>query len=123
MTAVKERGECAVHFDSGNHRYNVWSGGPNRIYDGGTGDDVLVRTVDLTAYGSGVGYGLGASPGISGSANLLDSSVVFNSRGFVNNAGGYVYFQNNRNGCYATGVSAAGSVLLRKWTGGAPPWE
>jgi len=123
LTAIKDRSECAVYFDSGNCCYQIWSGGPNRIYDGRTGDDVLVKTIEVSTYGSGVNYGLGDSSAITGVVNLLDNSVVFNSRGFINSSGGYVYFQNNRNASYAAGVSASGAVLLRRWTGSTTQWK
>jgi len=123
MTAVNQMGECAVVFDITNNCYRVWSGGTNRVYDNASGDDVLIKTVNLTEWGNGLRYGNGnaSSPigetfgdGVTFSSNR----VVFDSRGMINSlTGGYVYLQNNRNGVYAAGVQGSGVILLRRWTG------
>ena len=121
MTAIKERAECAVVFDNTAGCYQIILGGTgadaDRAYGTG-GNDVVVKTVTFSDYGSGVSYGVGAGTAISGSSNLIGSFVVFNPRGFINaSTGGYVYLKNNRNACFAPGVSVSGSILLRKWTG------
>jgi type IV fimbrial biogenesis protein FimT len=121
MTAIKERAECAVVFDTTAAHYQIILGGTgadaDRAYGTG-GNDVVVKTVTFSEYGSGVNYGVGVSTAISGSTNLNGSAVVFNPRGFINaSSGGYIYLQNNRDACFATGVSTSGSILLRKWTG------
>jgi prepilin-type N-terminal cleavage/methylation domain-containing protein len=123
MTAVNQKGECAVAFSANKQRYQIWSGGNNRVYDNGGGDDVLLKTIDLTGYGSGVRYGKGsaASPigatfgdGITFSSNR----VVFDSGGMVKSlTGGYVYLQNNRNACYAVGALGSGVIVLKRWMG------
>ncbi len=124
MTAVNQIGECAVVFSADNLRYQVWSGGSNKVYDGATGDDVLLKTVNLSRYGSGIRYGNGAaaSPvgGSFGAKGITFASdrVVFNSRGMINSlTGGYVYLQNNRNACFAVGALGSGVILVKRWTG------
>jgi type IV fimbrial biogenesis protein FimT len=123
MMAVNQKGECAVVFSADEQRYHIWSGGSNKVYDNGSGDDVLLKTVDLTGYGSGVRYGKGSatSPvgatfgdGITFSSNRL----VFDSGGMVKSlTGGYVYLQNDRNACYAVGALGSGVLLLKRWMG------
>jgi type IV fimbrial biogenesis protein FimT len=123
MTAVNQKGECAAVFSRVNHRYQIWSGGNNKVYDNASGDDVLLKTVDLSGYGSGVRYGKGSagSPigGTFGDGITFSSNrVVFDSRGMVKSlTGGYVYLQNNRKACYAVGVLGSGVILLKRWIG------
>jgi prepilin-type N-terminal cleavage/methylation domain-containing protein len=125
MTAVNLKGECAVVFDKSNNRYQIWSGGANKVYEDASGDDVLVRTVDLGNYGNGIGYGSGsATVPIAGSFGAFEPNnrLVFDSRGTVKSAaGGYVYLQNGLNSSYAVGVGDAGVISLKRWTG--KKWE
>jgi len=127
MEAIKIRGECAVAFDLGNNRYQVVSGGTDRDYST-TGDNVVIKTVTLSDYKSGVGYGHGeatkkatTSGGTIGDdISFTGDTVVFNSRGMINdNAGGYVYIENERSASFAVGVWSTGLVVLRKWQNGA----
>src|SRR5512136_2836896 len=59
MTAVKDRARCGILFDVTNSRCRVVSAGPNRTF--GDSDDVTLKTVNLSEYGSGVGYGHGSA--------------------------------------------------------------
>ena len=123
MTAVNLKGECAVVFNTSTNQYRIWACGPNKVFDNASGDDVLVKTVDLSHYGNGIGYGSGTatSPigGTFGDGITFQSNrLVFDSRGTVKSAtGGYAYLQNNMNACYAVGVIGSGVILLKKWTG------
>jgi prepilin-type N-terminal cleavage/methylation domain-containing protein len=123
MTAVNQQGECALVFSGDDHLYQVWSSGDNKVFDGAKGDDVLLKTIDLAGYGSGVRYGEGSagSPigGTFGDGITFSSNrVVFDSRGMVKSlTGGYVYLQNNRNACYAVGALGSGVVVLKRWIG------
>ena len=133
MTAVKDRAGCAVLFDRANSLYRVVNSGPNRSFESTSssvgGDDVILRTVNLSEYGSGVVYGHGsASSGVAGSGFGDDvaidgDGVVFDSRGMIlkpnggASAGGYVYVQNNKNNTYAAGVWTSGVIVIRRWTG------
>jgi prepilin-type N-terminal cleavage/methylation domain-containing protein len=127
MTAVNLRGECAVVFDKDNNRYRIWSGGPNKVYDDASGDDVPVRTVDLANYGNGIGYGNGCATVPIGASfgdgiTFTSNRLVFDSRGTVKGAaGGYVYLQNSLNSSHAVGVLGSGIVLMKRWTG--KEWE
>jgi prepilin-type N-terminal cleavage/methylation domain-containing protein len=128
MTAVKNRAECAVVFDPANSRYQIILGGQgsdtDRVYGTG-GNDVVVKTVTFSAYGSGVNYGhanatqqVGGGGGITNDITFSGDVVVFNSSGAINgDSGGYVYLQNNKNTSYAVGVWGSGGVVLRKWNG------
>jgi len=133
MTAVKDRAGCAVLFDRASSLYRVVSSGVNRTFESTStsvgGDDVVLRTVNFSEYGSGLAYGHGsASSGVGGVAfgddvAIDDDGVVFDSRGMIlkptggASAGGYVYVQNNKNNTYAAGVWASGVIVMRRWTG------
>jgi type IV fimbrial biogenesis protein FimT len=127
-TAIRERGECAVKFDKNGNSYQVVSGGPDRKYST-TEDNVVVKTVALPDYGSGLRFGhgsatrkVGQNQPIADSISYPGDRVVFNSRGMTTGTfGGYAYVQNNRNSCYAVGTWSSGIVVLRKWNGSA--WE
>ena len=126
--AIRDRGECTVEFDREANRYQVVSGGIDRIYS--TGDDnVVLKTVILPDYGSGCSFGpgtatrkVGQNEPIRDSVSFPGDRVVFNFRGMTTGTfGGYAYLQNDRNDCYAVGTWSTGIVVLRKWNGSA--WE
>lgn len=142
LEAVKENGDCAVVFNAGAGTYQVISGGADKDYYV-TGDNVVLNTVDFLTYDDdgNIGYGraTGSNPLDAGrgfdnnitfddnnGGNDGDDTVVFNSRGMINNqfnSAGEVYLVNIRNTSYVVGVTAAGSVLLRKWDGSSGSWE
>jgi type IV fimbrial biogenesis protein FimT len=138
MTAVKDRARCGVLFDVANARYRVVSAGPNRTFESNSGavagDDVILKTVNFSEYGSGVGYGHGAATagvggaGFDNNVTFDEDGILFDSRGLVFKPSntpatldGYVYLQNNRNNSYAVGVWISGLVVMRRWTGSA--WQ
>jgi prepilin-type N-terminal cleavage/methylation domain-containing protein len=140
MTAVKDRAGCGVLFDVTNGLYRVVSAGPNRTFESTAsavgGDDVVLRTVNFSEYGSGLSYGHGAAtvtaatpPGTNWDNQVTfdEDGVVFDSRGMilrpsgVASAGGYAYVQNNKNNSFGVGVWTSGVVVMRRWTGTA--WE
>jgi prepilin-type N-terminal cleavage/methylation domain-containing protein len=110
--------------------YVVWSYGPNGKWNGGTGDDVEVKAVDMSQYGRGVCFGPGAAfqsatkppgplPGDGISYN--HNAAVFSSRGTANTLG-YVYLCNGDRSSFAVGAtSLAGVVVIKHWTGAR--WE
>ncbi|MBW1773887.1 MAG: prepilin-type N-terminal cleavage/methylation domain-containing protein [Deltaproteobacteria bacterium] len=130
MGAVKENRKWRIVFFPNTNRYVVWSYGPNGEWDGGTGDDKDIKTVDLSDYGSGVCFCQGAAtwsatkpPGdvpedrVSYNYNI----AVFSPRGMANTLG-YVYLSNSRQSSFAVGSpSRAGGIVLRKWSGEV--WE
>jgi prepilin-type N-terminal cleavage/methylation domain-containing protein len=126
--AIRDRGEWAIKFDAGGNSYQVVTGGPDGVYTT-TGDNVVLKTVSLPAYGSGLSFGpgsavrkVGRNEPIADSISFPGDRVVFNSRGMVTGTfGGYAYLQNDRNACYAVGTWSSGIVVLRKWNGSA--WE
>jgi prepilin-type N-terminal cleavage/methylation domain-containing protein len=129
MEAVGSRGECAVEFDPANNLYKVVSGGADGDHST-AGDNVVLKTVNLADYQSGIGYGHGnatdkATAGggpIGDDISFAADTVVFNPRSMINsNAGGYVYLENNKNAAFAIGVWSTGIVVLRKWQNGA--WQ
>lgn len=137
MTAVKDRAGCGLLFDVTGSRYRVVSSGPNRNFESTSssisGDDVVLKTVNLSEYGSGVVYGPGSATGsieaggFDNNVTFAGDGIVFDSRGMVlsptgsTSTGGYAYLQNNRNGAFGVGVLSGGVVVLRRWTGTA--WQ
>jgi type IV fimbrial biogenesis protein FimT len=131
MGAIKANDSWGVYFDNSVKpgRYLIYSLGPNRTWDNGTGDDVLQNiTINLSAY-TGVDYGHGKAtkniqgspfgPGDNISYKTPDRVAVFSNRGTVDNQG-YVYLSNTNGTAYAVGTpSPAGVVVLRKYTGGS----
>ena len=126
MQAIRNNGEWAVVFNAGAGTYQVVSGGADGDYST-AGDNTVDKTVTVSQYGSGVGYGHGAATaaigaGFDNEITFIADTVVFNSRGMINSsAGGYVYLQNNRNDTYAVGVLGSGVIRMKKWDGTA--WD
>jgi len=136
MTAVKDRAGCGVLFDRSSGLYRGVGSGPNRTFEsnaaGPGGDDVVLRTVNFSEYGSRVGYGHGSATAAIGAdfgdnVTFDDDGVVFDSRGMIlkptggASTGGYVYVENSKNNTYAAGVWSSGVVVMRRWTGTA--WQ
>jgi prepilin-type N-terminal cleavage/methylation domain-containing protein len=139
MTAVKDRARCGVMFDVANGRYRVVSAGPNRTFESNSGavggDDVALKTVNFSEYGSGVGYGHGSATGGVGGAGFDnevtfdEDGLVYDSRGMVFKPSGtavttdgYVYLNNNRNSSFAVGVGSSGVIVMRRFITGAT-WQ
>ncbi len=134
MQAIRDNGECALVFNAGGGTYQVISGGADGDYST-AGDNVVEKTITLSQYGSGTGYGHGNAttnakqgggplPGdeisFSEVTGANDNTVVFNSRGMINSAaGGYVYLQNSKNDTYAVGALGSGVIRMKKWDGSA----
>ena len=130
MGAVRDNADWAIVFDAGSNSYRICSddGGDDDWKDG---DEVEEKTVNLTNYESGVGYGRGNATNPIGSAFGGDnisytpdnpSVAVFNPRG--TGSGGYVYLQNNKNTTtYGVGTRTSGVILLRKWNDSTLNWE
>jgi len=126
MKAIRNNAEWALVFNAGSATYQVISGGADGDYST-AGDNTVERTVPLSQYRSGVGYGHGAATaaigaGFDNQITFTADTVVFNSRGMINSsAGGYVYLQNDQNASYGAGVLASGVIQLKKWDGSA--WD
>jgi prepilin-type N-terminal cleavage/methylation domain-containing protein len=126
--AIRDRGEWALKFDEDGKSYQVVSGGADRVYST-TDDNVVLKTVILPDYGSGLSFGpgtakrkVGQNEPIGDSVSFPGDRVVFNSRGMTTGTfGGYAYLQNSLHSCYAVGTWSSGIVVLRKWNGSA--WE
>ena len=125
MGAVKANADWAIVFDTGSNSYSICSDdGGGSWTDGG---ETVEKTVNLTDYESGVGYGHGSATGPVGGTfggddvSYTNNVAVFNPRGTVNGLG-YVYLSNNKGSSYAVGTpSIAGVIILKKWTGAT--WE
>ena len=130
MGAIKENRRWRIVFFPNTNQYVVWSYGPNDDWDGGTGDDRDMKTVELSAYGSGVCFGEGGAgqsatqpPGaIPGDGVSFNYNIaVFSPRGMANTLG-YVYLSNSKQSSFAVGVpSRAGGIVLKRWSGGG--WD
>jgi len=126
--AIKDKGEWAIKFNASDNSYQVVSGGPDRLYSTPT-DNVVIKTVSLASYGSGLCFGrgsatrkVGRSEPIRDLVSYPGDRVVFNSRGMTGGTlGGYAYLTNDRGACFAVGTWSSGIVVLRKWNGKA--WE
>jgi len=130
MEAIKNNSEWAIVFNAGTGTYQVESGGADGDYST-AGDNNVEKTVTLSQYQSGMGYGPGnattnatqgggALPGDN--ISFAGNTVVFNSRGMINSfAGGYVYIQNSANKAYAVGALGSGVIRMKKWDGTA--WD
>jgi len=118
--AIGDHSTWAVQFDTVNNGYGL-------ISKWGEVGQTIVKTVDLSDYGSGVAFGHGnATDDIPDEANPIADDVtygsdvaVFNMRGTC--SAGYVYLENSRNNTFAVGSLSSGAVRMRKWSGGA--WE
>jgi len=133
MGSVKNNADWAVVFDTtaGAHRYLICSDkGADNSWSA-TADNAIEKTVILSAYESGVGYGPGSATKnatTAGGALPVDdisynyNVAVFNSRGLC--GGGYVYIENDKNTTtYAVGTRTSGVILLRKWNDSTLNWE
>ncbi len=134
LGAVRANTSWVIDFNRGAGSYTIWSTGANRIWDGGTGDDEQVRPgvdpVDLSKYGSGVGYGHGNATTPIGSvwgddityATPADNVVLFNPRGTC--SAGYVYLENEKDTTtYGIGTMSTGVIRLKKWSSSKAKWE
>jgi type IV fimbrial biogenesis protein FimT len=118
--AVRDHGEWAVQFDTVNNSYGLFS---NWL----EANQALVKTVDLSDYGSGVAFGHGnATDDVPAGANPISDDItyggdvaVFNMRGTC--SAGYVYLDNSRNNTFAVGSLSSGAVRMRRWSGST--WE
>ena len=132
MGAVKDNADWAVVFDTGSNRYLICS---DKGADGSwsnTADNTTEKTIILSDYESGVGYGHGnattnatqgggAFPIDNVSYTSPDNVAIFTPKGMVSNLG-YVYLSNNKGLSYTVATPIiAGVILIKKWTGAA--WE
>jgi prepilin-type N-terminal cleavage/methylation domain-containing protein len=123
MGAIKDNSSWAIVFNASANEYAVCSGKGTDNSWGGT-DNIVVKKVALSDYGSGVTYGSGCADNPIGSTFGNDfitysspsNVAVLNSKGTSN--GGYVYLHNSTNtACYGVGTRSSGVVRLLKW-----PW-
>lgn len=108
--AIRHNRQCAILFNPGAGIYQAIDGGPDGTY--GTGDDNVVKTVDVNAYGSGVTLF---------NVTYGGNAVVFQPTG-LNQAMGFA-FVNNVLGdqCRVGTNSLAGVVVYHSFIGGS--WQ
>ena len=117
LGAIKNNNNWAIFFDTGNNNYSI-------ISDYGESGQAIEKTVDLSSYGSSVGFGHGdATQDIPGDSFPADdvsyvtpnNIAIFSPRGLANNLG-YVYLDNNAGTTRAAGTPfLAGGIVLRAW--------
>ncbi len=120
MDAIHNGRNYTVVFDTDTDIYEIRRGGA---------DGILVRTIRLPIYGSGVRYGRGnareqatigggpfpSSPSFTG-VTYPGKGVTFNSRGMVVGGLGFVYLQNDSGDVYAVATpNLASGIILRRW--------
>jgi len=125
--AVRLDSPYGVVFDSGSDSFSLVSDpGANGEFGTG-GDDVVVRTINLSDYGADIVFGRGSAtvnfddgggtfP--ADSVSFANNAVVFDSRGMCNS--GSVYLQ-NPNRAYAVGTLMSGVLRIASWGGGT--WQ
>ena len=130
MGSIKDRSDWAIVFDTNSNSYRICSddGGDGDWQDG---DESVEKTVSLTGYNSGIGYGHGdatqnatiSGGGLPGDdVGYSNNVVVFNYRGTT--SGGYVYLDNCKNNItYAVGTRISGVVRLVKWNDSSSNWQ
>lgn len=127
LKAIRSNGDCGIVFNRVAGTYEVVTGGADRDFST-AGDNVTQKTVTLSNYSSGVGFGTGnavnnwsGSPVPGDAATYDPERAVFNSRGMTNDMG-YIYLDNEKNNkCYAVGTLLTGVVLMQRWSGSA--WD
>lgn len=123
LSAIKNNADWAIVFNKAADQYQVCSGrGPDDSW-GGT-DNIVVKTVVLNNYGSGVAYGHGNAAPIGSTfgdeITFSNNVAVMNSRGTGN--AGYVYLENSSAAAsYGIGKRTNGLTVLRRWNGAN--WE
>lgn len=103
-----------------NDLYQIWDSGDGSVAT--AADNVLIRTVTLAGYGSGVAYGFGsATQNWTGAALNQQASVTYDSRGMTGAAETSTFITNQDNSiAYAVTVSRPGGVRIRFYNGGLP---
>jgi type IV fimbrial biogenesis protein FimT len=123
LSAIKHNADWAIVFNKASDQYQVCSGqGPDNSW-GGT-ENMVVKTVVLNNYGSGVGYGHGNAIPIGSTfgdeITFGNNVAVINSRGTGN--AGYVYLGNSSAAAsYGIGKRTNGLIVLQRWNGSN--WE
>lgn len=132
IDAIKNNSINRIFFDPtpGQQGYEIWSAGPNKVWNNKSGDDVLERRVELSDYGSGISFGRGNATkaatieggkipedGISYDGN----NTLFNPNGMAGKLG-YVYFRNAKGENFAIGTTyLTGFLVFKKW--GVNAWH
>lgn len=117
LGAIKHNNDWAIFFDTAANSYSIISD-----YDGD--GQAVEKTVNLSSYKSGIGFGHGNAtqdiPGDSFPADDVsysDNTAVFNPRGLADHLG-YVYLDNDDETTRAVGTPyLGGGIVLRAWMG------
>lgn len=137
LLAIRNNTPAAIVFDTANSRYYLCdSSGADGNWTGtndatGTGDNNIVKTVDLTSYNQAARYAAAANICATASAeaaalpadgiSYAGNAVVLTSQGTAT-IDGFVYLEDEDSElAYAVGNQMSGLVRLVKWSGGG--WQ
>ena len=124
MGAIKNNNDWAIVFDTNTDSYSI-------ISDYLGSGQAIEKTVNLSSYGSGIGFGHGnaTQPIPSGGSfptdnvtyDTPDNTAVFTPRGLAKHSG-YAYLANNEGATRAAGTPYyAGGIVLKAWMGSS--WQ
>lgn len=127
--AIKRQEFISVNFSRIGNSYQIISYGRDGCSGGG--DDLILKTVEMSKYRGGIVYGTGdAETDATNAGNSIGASfdpisfypdrALFSANGIRSATGGYVYITNtDKVICYAIGVpTVAGVVKIKKNSGG-----
>ena len=87
MGALKRLRPWAIDFNTGTHVYQVIDFGPNRAPEGGGGDDIIIKTVNLVSYDGTIRFEAGTDAQARFTEDGMGTGTVHivmsNSRGTV----------------------------------------
>ncbi len=125
LTAVRTNAPCAVVFNAGTNTYDVVSSGADTTLF--NGNDVVVKTIDLTDIAGNIRYGHAAAldPLPVGAGGAWGNEITFASagnndvaafsvRGLLDPPSGFVYIQNDSGRTYGIGAQTSGVITLQK---------
>lgn len=119
LNAIKSNRDWGIKFDTANNQYMIMDSTDGNWSDG---NDKIIKTVSLSSYGGGVGYGFGAATKDlenstpSNTVSFTADMTVYNARGMSNETG-YVYLTNNSKTAYGVGNNVSAYIFMRKWMG------
>lgn len=123
--AVKDNKKWAIVFDTtAPNRYHICSDSGDDDWET-LANNTIVRTIDLTAYKHGIGFGAGSAAKSATSppasfpvefdfVSFTRNLVIFSPRGFPASSG-YCYLSNDQNESYAVGAMTSGVIRVKKW--------
>ena len=128
MSAIRDNRDWAIVFDPVNAPYHYYLCS-DRGGDGSwsnRADNIIVQTVNLSAYKNGIIYGHGSATKnatTDGGSDFPDDNVSFSNNVVTFNpsgrpsTSGYCYLTNDQGSAYVVGAMSSGTIVVRKWNG------